>query len=292
MEQIASGSQDSKLRLYLQQCKQLYEKQVHRKGLMTTLSQPAKSSTKKRQQSREEAFESLRSTSGGRETREASKIASRTYEGIQEKNRTSGSLHSSTGHLATKPHPHSSKRPLTDIFVSGASSYTDLSTTRNDHADIVHSNRQHFSKHSSNESLNTTSKRESSGFGRHHSMEPLGKSWPRSSGYESDGAGPLSRSHSQGGIPGFNEGGMQRSPSVATSTESLDIPLRSERAVSYSRLTSGGSEGGRLGEVEERLGLLATQFLYERHDMFKQIHRACESKKNYEWSIDVCTPSM
>lgn len=256
---------------------------------MATLSKPRSSSLNK-QRTREEAFESLRTTTGGsRETREASKIASRTYEGIQERRsregRAGGSLHSSTGHLATKPHPHSSKKPLTDIFVSGASSFTDLSTTRSDHSDIVQAGRPHFTKHSSSENLKTT---KTTAFGRHHSMEPLatgrlGKSWPHSNDYESDGGGTLSRSHSQGNIPPFPEGTLQRGSSITTSTESFDVPMRSQssgtassqRATSISRLNSK-EERNKLGDLEERMGLLANQFLYERQDMFKQIHRACK----------------
>ena len=256
---------------------------------MTTLSQPRSSSQKSRR-SREEAFESLRSTSGGnRATREDSKIASRTYEGLQErKSQENKPLHSSTGHLATKPHPHSSKKPISDIYVSGASSFTDLSTTRNDHADIVMATRSTHNKHSSSENLNSTKR---SGFGRHHSMEPLlatsglGKSWPRSSGYDSDDAGSFSHYHSQGDIPPFSEGGLYKESSIVSSMESVGVPLRSQsarggvgqRAPSYNRLNNGSEDGsGRVGELEERMGLLATQFLYERHDMFKQIHRACE----------------
>lgn len=288
---VPTGSEDSKLRSYLQQCKLVYQQSANlRDSKTSTLTRPRRSA-KDRQREQVQ-----RSTSSSLESREAAKIASRTYEGIRQ--RSAETLLSSHDHLATKPLPHSAKRPLSDIYVSGASSYTDLTTTRSEHREMVgkYQPRPHqpstITKHSSAETLTTPP---------HHGMErDLGNSWPRqSSGYESDSnslatGSTLLRSHSQGSIQGegLPYGGMFTHRSLALSVDSVntptfDLPGRGNlagfrRAPSYSRLESGSSTvlsdelNGQLSNLEERVGLLAMQFLYERHDMFKQIHAACK----------------
>lgn len=262
----------------------------------------------------------MKSSSSSLESREAAKIASRTYEGLQQRKVANGepvALHSSHGNLQTTTQPHSSKRPLSDIYVSGASSFTDLLTTRSEHAEMVtkYNQPRQISKHSSADTL------DGSGLGRHHSMEPfshgggrtripplaLGSSWPRqSSGYDSDTNSAMStsstllRSHSQGSLPGeggtlgvASYGGMFTSRSLTRSIESVntptfDLPGRSNSATfrrtpSYSRLDSGSSTAitdeltNHVADLEERISLLTMQFIYERHDMFKQIHAARKS---------------
>ena len=298
---IPSGSEDGRLRSYLQQCKVVYQQQMNPRA--STLTHPRRS---KRENRREDIHRSS-SGSSSLESREAAKIASRTYEGIQQQKMSSGEMaahRSSHESLPTKPQPHSSKRPLSDIYVSGASSFTDLSTTRSEHAEMV---KKHLprpiTKHSSADNL------EDPVFGRHHSMEPLsdtssdiqlGSSWPvRSSGYDSDTnsestSSTLLRSHSQGSISG--EGGhgyigVFGSRSFTRSIESVNTPtfdppnrsnsLVFRRAPSYTRLDTGSSAGAdelssRVADLEERISQLSILFIFERHDMFKQIHAACE----------------
>lgn len=317
--EIASGSEDSSLKSYLQQCKLVYQQSMSRRGAKTStvLTHPKRSM---RDSERELVMSHHTPTSSSMESREAAKIASRTYEGIQQRKLTNGETaaahHLSHEKLSTKSQPHSSKRPLSDIYVSGASSYTDLSTTRSEHAEMVrkHTQQRHpISKHSSSsaESLEGPPV-----FNRHHSLElshsshGSGSSWQRhSAGYESDSStgSTLLRSHSQGSITGETAvpghmlsygGGGGASAALASrsltrsidsvNTPTFDPPSRSgsmafRRATSYSRLDSGSSAaiadelGGHIADLEERIGLLAMQFLYERHDMFKQIHAACKS---------------
>ena len=322
--EIASGSQDSGLKSYLQQCKLVYQQSVNHRGAKTSTahSRPKRST---RGSEREGMSHQQTPTSNSMESREAAKIASRTYEGIQQRKLANGEIaiahHSSHEKLPTKPQPHSSKRPLSDIYVSGASSYTDISTTRSEHAEMVrkHTPQRHtISKHSSSsaESLEGPPV-----FNRHHSLEiplsshgigslPPGSSWQRhSAGYESDSStgSTLLRSHSQGSITGeaavpghmLGYGGVGRgggvsaalaSRSLTRSIDSVNMPtfdppsrsgsMAFRHASSYSRLDSGSSAaiadelGSHIDELEERVGLLAMQFLYERHDMFKQIHTA------------------
>ena len=324
---IPSGSEDSGLKSYLQQCKVLYQQQsVNRRGakVSTTLTRPKRST---RSSEREEI--SHTPTSSSMESREAARIASRTYEGIQQRKQANGKTavhHSSHEKLPTKPQPHSSKRPLSDIYVSGASSFTDLSTTRSEHTDMVrkHTQQRHIiSKHLSTDSL------EGPALNRHHSLEPvssrgsglpLGSSWQRhSTGYESDSStgSTLLRSHSQGSISGeavpghlVSYGGGGAGVALASrsltrsidsvNTPTFDPPSRSgsmafRRAPSYSRLDSGSSAviadelGGHIADLEERVGLLAMQFLYERHDMFKQIHAACKCNVHTKYRLYTCS---
>ena len=309
---IPSGSEDSKLKSYLHQCRLVYQQSVSRRGQRTsTLTRPKRSA-----RDRQREGEVQRSSSSSLESREAAKIASRTYEGIQQRKGLNGdSHHSSHGNLPSTSQPHSSKRPLSDIYVGGASSFTDLSTTRSEHEEMVkkyHHQPRNIVKHSSADNLDEPV------LGRHHSLEPLsgggrgiplGSSWPRhSSGYDSDSnsvstSSTLLRSHSQGSIQGeggvaiLPYGGMFTSRSLARSIDSVntptfDLPSRSNsssfrRAPSFSRLDSGSSAAitdelsSHVADLEERIGLLAREFLYERHDMFKQIHAARKMFSNY-----------
>ena len=305
---IPSGSEDGKLKSFLNQCKLVHQQSVNRRGgKVSTLTRPKRSGKDKSKE------EGQRSTSSSLESRETAKIMSRTYEGRKVKNgeaRADQSSHVSG--LSTNPQPHSSKRPLSDIFVTGASSFTDLSTTHSEHEEMVKKYQpRQIAKHSSADNLEEPS------FCRQHSAEPLsgrggrgvgfplGSSWPRqSSGYDSDSnsvstSSTLLRSHSQGSIPGvagpslgLSYGAMFKTRSLTRSIESVntptfDPPSRSSsaafrRAPSYSRLDSGSSTAfgeelaAHVADIEERVGLLAVQFLHERYDMFKQIHAACE----------------
>ena len=266
------------------------------------LNRPSRS---RRDKSKEET---QTSPSNSLESREAAKIASKTYEGIQQRKTTNGETvvhHLSHNNLSAQPRPHSSKRPLSDIFVTGASSYTDLSTTRSEHQEMVRRYQPRTSaKHSSTESL------EGPEFGRHHTVEAqssgksLGSMWSRQSyGYDSDSNSvstnsTLLRSHSQGSIPGdagpilgLSYGAMLKTRSLTRSIDSVNTPTfeppsRSSsgafrRVPSYSHMDSGSSTAmadelaTQVADLEERIGLLAVQFLHERHDMFRQVHAAC-----------------
>lgn len=331
---IAGGGEDSRLKSYLQQCKLVYQQSVNRRGTKTsaTLTRPRRSA---RGGEREGVNHQHTPTSSSMESREAARIAARTYEGIQQRKLTNGEMataahHSSQEKLPAKPQPHSSKRPLSDIYVSGASSYTDLSTTRSEHAQMVRKHaqpRHHPISKQSSSSSESLDGGVPAVFSRHHSLEipplsshsgsgslPPGSSWQRhSAGYESDSStgSTLLRSHSQGSITadtalpghmlgyggggGGGRGGGGASAALASrslarsidsvNTPTFDPPSRSgsvafRRVPSYSRLDSGSSAaiadelGSHIDNLEERVGLLAMQFLYERHDMFKQIHAA------------------
>ena len=342
---IAGGREDSGLKSYLQQCKLVYQQSTNRRGAKassTTLTRPMRSSRGGSSEREGAGHHPQTPTSSSMESREAAKIASRTYEGIQQRKLANGDSHVASGHHssheklpASKPQPHSSKRPLSDIYVSGASSYTDLSTTRTEHKEMVmrkHPQQRHhhpISKQSSSstESLDQGPPPTAVVLNRHHSMDipllsshghggsgslpPAGSSWQRhSTGYESDSStgSTLLRSHSQGSITadtalsghmlgsyggGRGRGGVGAALASRSLTRSIDSvntptfdpPSRSgsmafRRAPSYSRLDSGSSAaitdelGSHIDDLEERVGLLAMQFLYERHDMFKQIHTA------------------
>ena len=330
--EIAGGSKDSGLKSYLQQCKLVYQQSVNRRGAKTstTRSRPKRSP---RGSEREGLSHQQTPTSSSMESREAAKIASRTYEGIQQRKLANGEItiahHSSHEKLPTKPQPHSSKRPLSDIYVSGTSSYTDLSTTRSEHAEMVRKHMPQRHPISNHSSSSAESLEEPPVFNRHHSLEiplsshgvgslPPGHSWQRhSAGYESDSStgSTLLRSHSQGSITGetavpghmLGYGGVGRgggggggggastalaSRSLARSIDSVNMPtfdppsrsgsMAYRRVPSYSRLDSGSLAaiadelGSHIDDLEERVGLLAMQFVYERYDMFKQIHAARE----------------
>ena len=306
---IQSGSEDSKLRSFLNQCKLVHQQSLSRRGAKTSmLTRPARSGRDRPRGTVQ------RSSSSSLESREAAKIASKTYEAIQQRKMTNGetmSHHSSHTSLSNKPQPHSSKRPLSDIYVTGASSYTDLLTTRSEHKEMVRRYQpRQIAKHSSAESLGGPA------FGHQHTVEPhssgeegipLDSRWPgQSCGYDSDSSSvstnlTLLRSHSQGSIPGnggpslgHSYGAISKTRSLNRSIDSVNTPTfeppsRSSseafrRFPSYSHLDSGSSTtaavadelAAQVADLEERIGLLATQFLYERHDMFKQVHAACE----------------
>lgn len=293
---IQSGSEDSKLKSFLNQCKLVHQQSLSQTGSKASMrTRPGRSG---RDRTRDTV---QRSSSSSLESREAAKIASKTYEAIQQRKMTNGETvtHlSPRTSLSNKPQPHSSKRPLSDIYVTGASSFTDLSTTRSEHEEMVR--RYQPWQHSSAESL------EGAAFGYQHAVEPHSQ-WSRQScGYDSDSCSvstnpTLLRSHSQGSIPGdagpslgLTYGAISKTRSLTRSIDSVNTPTfeppsRSSSAVfrrfpSYSRLDSGSSTAAavadelasQVAELEEKIGLLATQFLYERHDMFKQIHAACE----------------
>ena len=342
--EIAGGRADSRLKSYLQQCQMVYQQSAENRRGAKTSTTLTRSRRSARDSEREGVSHQHTPISSSLESREAAKIASRTYEGIQQRKLANGDVamtphHSSHDNLPTKPQPHSSKRPLSDIYVSGASSYTDLSTTRSEHAEMVRKyaqQRHHpISKHSSSSAESLDQGLPPPAFNRHHSLDipllsnhggsgslPPGSShWQRhSAGYESDSStgSTLLRSHSQGSITadtaisGYAGGGGRRgergreggalsaalaSRSLARSIDSVntptfDPPSRSgsgmgfRHAGSYSRLDSGSSAvivdelSSHIDNLEERVGLLAMQFLYERHDMFKQIHTARKSYKN------------
>lgn len=202
--EIASGSQDSELKSFLHQCKSVYHQSaVKGKGVRKSKRAQVVSQTP---------------TSSSMESREAKRIASRTYEGIQQRKLANGELpsthHSSQEKLVSKAR----KRPLSDIYVSGANSYTDLSTTRSEHAQMVRKHSQQQIRHPVSPTKRSSSSDNLEGrpvCNRHHSMDPLSSrgssrqshartnAWKRQwVGYESDTStgSTLLRSHSQGSI--------------------------------------------------------------------------------------------
>ena len=376
---VASGLEDAKLRSYLHQSKLIYQqmekrwqlKKTHHEQQSTSASRERRRRSHPRSPSREEAFESLRmsGTAGSLESREAAKIASRSYEGLRQKKISSegqerpdqavpsrnlstpgGSAETllvapppphrsnSTSQIPTHPHlppphPHSSKRPLSDIYVSGASSFTELSTIRSDHADLVksrtvakHSGPQNKEDHLQGGQLGRTQ------YGLHRSMDSgmaaatsqkvptptsLGSSWNSAgsgdgstgvrSGYESDsGTTSLSkstgfdvlghgtsllRSYSHSGLPGPSP---PPPPSTTTllnksrtySIESFNQPtfdlpggrMAPRRSTSYSRLDSTAADeiSAQVADLQERVGVLSLQMLFEKADLYRQLRRTCE----------------
>ena len=305
----------------------------------------------------EEVFESLRTSgnTGNLESREAAKVASRSYEGLklkrvnaegQRKPEPSHQLsdaqqttsaaptrppHRSifTSQIPTHPappppHPHSSKRPLSEIYVGGggggggASSFSDLSTTQTDFRptskyERSQSKEDHGRFHSNQ--LGHTQ------YGLHLSMDsgmaaatsrntatptssrntPLGT---MQSGYESDSmTNPLSKPSSLGqgtSLPrSFSHSGLSAPiptppPSTTTllnksltrSTESFNQPTfdlpggrtAPRRAGSYARLDSMTADelSMQVADLQERVGALSLQLLYEKADLYKQLRRTCE----------------
>ena len=356
---IASGLEDPRLKSYLHQCKLIYQqlKKGRSEKQNTSVSREKKRS---RSPSMEEVFESLRTSvnTGNLESREAAKIASRSYEGLklkrvnaegQGKSEQGAPSHQpsnvpqttsvaparpplrsiSTSQIPTHPappHHHSSKRPLSEIYVGGGrggSSFSDLSTTRTDLRPAPKYERSQSKEdrgHFHSNQLGHTQ------YGLHRSMDSgmaatisrntatptsFGSSWNTPSGttlsgYESDSlTNPLSKpsSLSQGtSLPrSFSHSGLSAPtptppppPSTTTllnksltrSTESFNQPTFDlpggrtgpRRAGSYARLDSTTVDelSTQVADLQERVGVLSLQLLYEKADLYKQLRRTCE----------------
>lgn len=264
--QVSSGNQDSQLRSFLEQCKQVYQRRAHRIGAGL-----ARSSSNK---------ERVSVSSGGREAREAAHVTARSYEALHSK-KTEGALDPS---LTAAP-----KTRYPDLYVQGASSYTDLSSRRAEHESMLHGATRSIGRQSSgsSESLDLYAPFMGS-LDRVQSMETgisqgQSKPWRAQSNEQSV---TLPRSASQGNLPPavYPSHPPPRPPlskSLARSTESFHTQTfgltSGRRTPSYVHLSSANEEKSeQLTALEERVGVLASQFLYERQDMFKQILRACK----------------
>ena len=252
--QVGSGRQDNELRSFLQQCKHIHQQRMHRAGAGLTRS----SSDKKE-----------RVSSG----KEASPVSAR----------------SSEGHKRNKTEEVSiSKRKYSDIYVQGASSFTDLSSRREEHQSMVRGGGKSISRHSStsSESLDLYAPFMGATLDRVHSMESgisqdHTKSWRVQDAIDQSAAN-LPRSASQGNLPPVLQHSSHRPPvllskSSAQSAENFHTHTAVRKAPSYVQLGHSGEDlMEEVHALEDRVGILATRFLYERQDMFKQILRGCE----------------
>lgn len=261
--QVSSGKQDNQLRSFLQQCKQVCQQRAHRSGL-------ARSSSHK---------ERVSVSSGGREAREAAHVNARSYEALHSK-KTDAALEPL---LTAAP-----KSRYPDLYVQGASSYTDLSSRRAEHENMLHGATRSISKQSSgsSESLDLYAPFITGSLDRVQSME-TGISHEQSKPWRAnEQSTTLPRSASQGNLPPalYPSHPPPRPPlskSLARSTENFHTQTfgltSARRTPSYVHLNSANEERNeQLSALEERVGVLASQFLYERQDMFKQILRACK----------------
>lgn len=238
----------------------------------TTHPSASTRTSRPRSHSREEVFESLRTSSVSHQSREEAKIASRTFEGLRQKKK-SQEEHSST---KTAP-PIKTKRPKSEVHM-GSGSYSDLSRNVSDRP-------SRLTKHSSSETLQQQPHSAVFAGGpldRHRSMDTgiaqpsLGVSWPRTS--HTTHPSTMSRSISQTIPPHPSQ--LNRT-SRTSSIDGVNMPtfdLRGRRTPSYSRLESGSVDdlSAQVSGLEERVATLTVQFIYERQDMYKQMHRACE----------------
>ena len=249
--QVGSGRQDHELRSFLQQCKHIHQQRIHRAG--AGLTRPA--SDKKER--------------GGKEASEVSAITSRSSE-VHKRNK-----------------PEEVKKNYSDIYVQGASSFTDLSSRREEHQSMVRGGGKSMSRHSStsSESLDLYAPFMGAMLDRVHSMESgisqdHTKSW-KAQDATNQSVASLPRSASQGNLPpvlhSSHRPPVLLSKSLAQSAENFHTHTAVRKAPSYVHLGHSGEDlMEELHALEDRVGILATRFLYERQDMFKQILRGCE----------------
>ena len=254
--QVSSGRQDSQLRSFLQQCKQIHQQRVHRSAAGLT-------SHKERV--------SVSSVGRDREAREAAHVTARSYDALH-----SRKTEDLSNRAATKKHP--------ELYVQGASSFTNLSSRRAEHESMLHSGTRSKQTSGSSESLDLHAPFMGS-LDRVQSMESgisheETKTWKT---HSNEQLTTLSRSASQGNLPPAVHLPPRppHSKSLARSTENFHTQTfglsSSRRTPSYVHLNSANDEWSeQLAALEERVGTLASRFLYERQDMFKQILRACK----------------
>ena len=204
--QVSRGAHNARLKTYLQQCRDVHQRHEEQRRQRAASAGGGRRAGQRHL--RETVGEGLRSSSNaGLSSREAVRIDSRSYDGIKLRRaapkppRSSSSASSSNNHLSAGQ-PHSARHPLSEIYVSGSSSFTDLSTSRRDHKVMVKNST--LTKHSSSEGLGGTDSappdhslpRRSfgrsleSGIAKPPTPAPsLGSSWGGSqSGYDSDTA--------------------------------------------------------------------------------------------------------
>lgn len=258
--QVNSGQQDSQLRSFLQQCKQIYQQRANRSAAGL-----ARSSSHK---------ERVSVSSGGREAREAAHVSARSYDALHSK-KTEDLMKSSA-----------TKKKYPELYVQGASSFTDISSRRAEHESMLYSGTRNISKQSSSSSesldlyapfMGSLDRVQSMESGISHEQT---KPWRT---HSSEQSATLPRSASQGNLPPA----VHPPPhpphvkSLARSTENFHTQtfgLTSGRKTpSYVHLSSPNDDWSeQLTALEDRVGTLASRFLYERQDMFKQILRACK----------------
>lgn len=255
---VHDGGQDNNLRLFLQQCKERH----HRRG-------PGASK--------------YLSGQGGRET---THITARSYESIHRRKHEGQ-------HVSHDQHPGSlAKKKHADLYIHGASSFTDLSSRRAEHESMITrggSAGTSMSKYtsSSSESLDQNLFAPfGGGLDRVQSMESgIAEQQPKTwKGHRTEHSSTLPRSASQGSLPPPLPSLPPPRPlpakSLARSTENFHTQTfglaSARRTPSYVHLDSAGNEelAEQVAALEERIGVLAMRFLYERQDMFKQILRA------------------
>ncbi len=168
-----------------------------------------------------------------------------------------------------------------DLYLQGSSSFTDLTSRRAEHENMIRGTvaMGTVRKHSSSDILNSgvgASQTSPTGFGFGRSLDRV-KSMESGIAFSAEGSGrpamARASSHStlQQSIRPFS-GSMEN---IRTSLHSLQ-PRK--RAPSVMRLDSAASDQvtQQMNVLEEKMELLARQFLYERQDMFKQIMRTCK----------------
>lgn len=263
--QVSNGKQDGQLRSFLQHCKQIWQQRAHRAGAGLTRASSHKE----------------RSGDRGREAKEAAHITARSYEALHSK------LTTQKDYSAYEPQQTSAPKKHSDLYVQGASSFTDLSSRRLEHDNMIRGVAKSKQSSGSSESLDLYAPF-TSNLDRVQSMESgisqeqQNKKWK----VGNQQTATLPRSASQGNLPPavYPSHPPPRPPlnkAMARSTENFHtqtLGLSSgRRTPSYVHL-SGTSEdlSDQLGALEDRVGMLALRFLYERQDVFKQILRACE----------------
>lgn len=283
---VESGGQDGRLQSFLSHCKSIYQQQTHRRGIL------AHTSSKTRPPSSEKT---MGGGGGGREAREAARISARSYDAIHKRKTEGDNL--------SQP----SRKKHSELYVQGASSVTDLTTRRAEHKTMVHGTGRMggLSKHSSTEHLEHKNRGLEFGGGldRVQSMESgiaQQESKPWRIHQDPQQNATLPRSASQGTLPvnphiaSPSRPAPSFSKSLTRSTENFHThtfgSFPTHRTPSYMRLDSSTTSDdltNQLSALEERVKVLATQFLYERQDMFKQILRKRESVSSIEFTCRI-----
>lgn len=260
---VSHGKQDGQLRSFLQQCKEIHQQQAHRAGAGLARASSYKEGV-------------VSTSSGGREAREAAHITARSYEALHSKQAPQKEYLAHDHPLQIQPKKHS------DLYVQGASSFTDLTSRRMEHSNMIRGTARTMSKQSSgsSESLDLYAPFMGS-LDRVQSMES-GISGEQQWKASNEQSSTLPRSASQGNIPPAIPPSHHPPPrpplnkAMARSTETLGLSS-SRRTPSYLHLSAGNEEWvEQLSALEDRVGILALRFLHERQDMFKQILRACK----------------
>ncbi len=263
--------------------------------------------------------EGVSSVGGAREAREAAHINARSYEALQKRKSEEVSEHYPTPTptptpTSTSTSTSSRNKRHSDLYIQGASSFTDLSSRRAEHQSMVRgggaggggARGKLSTKTSSSDNLDQNVRVYPfvGGLDRVHSMESGissqdhhhhhhhhryqhgqgHRAWSSGQATSAGADNTLPRSSSQGTLlhgphppaPPAPSSALSNNKTLTRSTESFNFSVG--RVPSYLHLSSTTSEDipHHVTALEERVAMLATQFLYERQDIFKQIMRACE----------------